>query len=90
MPFCILTQFARIVKKLDRAEQKTRRFRNFRLDRIVSVEPGPLPVRSLTGCIGSKIRRRGIIVGLWGLFLDFLVIACVGGLIFAFLVGYLF
>lgn len=59
--------------------------RQFRLDRISSVEPRPAPDRSLGAYINAKIRRRGIIGGLWGLFLDFLVLAWIVAMLFALL-----
>lgn len=48
--------------------------RQFRLDRILSVEPRPVRDWSPGGYIKDKIRHKGIVGGIWGIFLDLLVV----------------
>lgn len=47
--------------------------RLFRVDRILAVHPRPTG-RSITDHVVGKIQRRGVIPGLWGLFLDLVLI----------------
>ncbi len=47
--------------------------RLFRVDRMVAVEPRKPAHSSITGYVLAKIQRRGIVPGLWGLFLDLLL-----------------
>lgn len=63
--------------------------RVFRVDRLVAVGDKSGPDYSLTGYMMRKIRRRGVIPGIWGLFLDFLVLAFFVGLFFS-LIRYIF
>ena len=79
----------RSIRLWRRAFTPSGKIRRFRLDRISCVEPRPTPTRSLGAYIDAKIRRRGIIGGLWGLFLDLLLLVCIFGLVFA-LLKYLF
>jgi len=48
--------------------------RQFRIDRILSVEPKPVRDRTVTGYFKSKLQRKGIIGGIWGIFLDLLLV----------------
>jgi len=57
--------------------------RQFRLDRILSVEPRPVLDRSPTGYIKDKIRRKGIVGGIWGILLDLLVVGFVVAMIYS-------
>jgi len=57
--------------------------RQFRLDRILSVEPRPVRDRSPTGYVKDKIRRKGIVGGIWGMFLDLLVVGFVIAMIYS-------
>jgi hypothetical protein len=51
--------------------------RQFRLDRILSLEARPVQDWSPAGYIKDKFRRKGIIGGFWGIFLDLLLVAFV-------------
>lgn len=57
--------------------------RKFRLDRILSVEPRPVRDQSSAGYVKDKIRRKGIVGGIWGIFLDLLVVGFVIALIYS-------
>ena len=62
--------------------------RKFRLDRILSVEPRPLRNRSPTGYVKDKIRRKGIVGGIWRIFLDLLVVVFVIAMIYSLFVKF--
>ena len=62
--------------------------RQFRLDRILSIEPRPVRDRSPTGYAKDKIRRKGIVGGIWGMFLDLLVVGFVIAMIYALFVKF--
>jgi len=62
--------------------------RQFRLDRILSIEPRPVRDRSPTGYVKDKIRRKGIVGGIWGMFLDLLVVGFVIAMIYALFVKF--
>jgi len=62
--------------------------RKFRIDRILSVEPRPLRDRSPTSYVKDKIRRKGIVGGIWGIFLDLLVVVFVIALIYSLFVKF--
>jgi predicted DNA-binding transcriptional regulator YafY len=57
--------------------------RQFRLDRIRSVEPRPVRDQSPEGYVKDKIRRKGIVGGIWGIFLDLLVVGFVIAMIYS-------
>jgi len=63
--------------------------RKFRLDRILSVETRPVRNRSPKGYVRDKIRRKGIVRGLWGVFLDLLVVGFLVAMIYALFVKFL-
>lgn len=58
------------------------KFRVFRVDRVLAVTDKQPQVFSLTGYVVNKIRRRGVIPGVWGLFLDLLLLAFFVGMAF--------
>ena len=62
--------------------------RQFRLDRILSVEPRPVRNRSPAGYVKDKIRRKGIVGGIWGMFLDLLVVGFVIAMIYSLFVKF--
>ena len=62
--------------------------RQFRLDRILSVEPRPVRDWSPTGYVKDKIRRKGIVGGIWGMFLDLLVVGFVIAMIYSLFVKF--
>jgi len=62
--------------------------RQFRLDRILSVEPRPVRNRSPAGYVKDKIRRKGLVGGIWGMFLDLLVVGFVIAMIYSLFVKF--
>lgn len=62
--------------------------RQFRLDRILSVEPRPVLGRSPTDYVKDKIRRKGIVGGIRGIFLDLLMVGFVIAMIYALFVKF--
>jgi predicted DNA-binding transcriptional regulator YafY len=58
------------------------KLRVFRVDRVLAVTERQPHVYSLSGYVASKIRRRGVIPGVWGLFLDLLLLAFFVGMAF--------
>jgi hypothetical protein len=63
--------------------QLSGQIRRFRIDRILSVEPKPVRDRTVTGYFKNKIRRKGIIGGIWGIFLDLLLVGFVIAMIYS-------
>ena len=63
--------------------QLSGQIRRFRIDRILSVEPKPVRDRTVTGYFKNKIRRKGIIGGIWGIFLDLLLVGFVIAIIYS-------
>lgn len=71
------------IRLLRRHPSPSGQIRQFRLDRILSVEPRPVRDQSPTGYVKDKIRRKGIVGGIWGMFLDLLVVGFVIALIYS-------
>lgn len=61
--------------RLFRGFHDSGKFRVFRVDRMLAVTERQPQVLSLTGYVVNKIRRRGVIPGVWGLFFDLLLLA---------------
>lgn len=59
--------------------------RVFRVDRVLAVTDRRAEDWSLTSYVKRKIRQRGLIPGLWGLFLDLLLFAFLVGCAFHFI-----
>lgn len=63
--------------------------RQFRLDKILSVEPRPVRDRSPTNYVKDKIRRKGIVGGIRGIFLDLLMVGFGIAMIYALFVKFI-
>jgi len=63
-------------------------FRQFRIDRILSVELRAVRDRSPRGYVKEKIRRKGIVGGIWGMFLDLLLVGFVIAMIYTLFVKF--
>lgn len=69
--------------KLYRGLRDTGKVRVFRVDRILAITSREVRPNSLTGYVIGKIRRRGVVLGIWGLFLDLLLLMFFVGMIFS-------
>ena len=68
--------------RLFRGFHDSGKFRVFRVDRVLTVTERRPQVYSLTGYVVNKIRRRGVIPGVWGVFLDLLLFVFFVGIAF--------
>jgi hypothetical protein len=69
--------------KLYRGLHDTGKVRVFRVDRVLAITNREIRSHSLTSYAIGKVRRRGMVLGIWGLFLDLLLFMFFVGVVFS-------